>query len=104
MDNIHKSNGHDKKRSPLFGRKQSVATIAKRKLTMATKRALKTAASEANYHAHKALPSAEKREDARIYLRHAKRVINEYIANGKLKEMDEAHLYTLLALKVLEKG
>jgi len=99
------SNGHDKKH-PLAGRKQSAATIAKRKLTMATKRAIRTAEAEANYHARKAktLPTTEKREDARIYLRHAKRIINQHIANGKLKEMDEAHLLALLALKVLEKA
>lgn len=38
----------------------------------------------------------------RIYLSHAKREMNQALVSGRLKELDPAHLYTLLALTVLE--
>lgn len=41
-------------------------------------------------------------KDALVYLKHAKAHINASLKEGRLKEMDQAHLLTLLALQTLE--
>lgn len=46
--------------------------------------------------------SAQVPKDALVYLRHAKAEINKALRSGRIKEMDRAHLLTLLALDALE--
>lgn len=43
-----------------------------------------------------------RRKDALVYLRHASTAIHLAIRKGRLKEMDRAHLLTLLALRELD--
>lgn len=61
---------------------------------------LGAARGKGNTGARGANPHASK--DALVYLKHAKVHINTALRDGRLKEMDQAHLLTLLALQTLE--
>lgn len=78
----------EEKQHPLAGRKQSKATIAKRKATMKAKREGRT-------------QEGGRTEDAMIYLRKGVRWLDKAMAEGKIKERDVAHILLELALKTL---
>lgn len=94
------------------GRKWSPEQLVKFQRTMKARRKAKTIAKDVVHKSVRHKDSTEgsygvgkpdgRRKDAIIYLRHASTAIHQAIRKGRLKEIDRAHLLTLLALRELE--